>query len=406
MVGADGSLTIQFAYNGDGVRTSKTVAGETTEYALDLLATLPVVISDTDAVYLYGLDIIAQQQTERLYYMHDGLGSVRQLVDTTGQVEANYGYDPFGVPVVEGDESNPYRYTGEAWDAEVGRFITKDPWMGDVQQPATVNRYVYVRNSPVDLVDPNGLQCVGPGCPQRVATPTMGPEPQDAVQPTPPPISATDVEQDTVRCDTPTGPPIRRSGATPTPTVARIPEQYITAVGDEGQVLLHQRSVVSGDRVMTFILFLAARVDQSGDKEIGIVLPVMGKVKSSLTAMVSTYNNGTYVDIYGKYDTFGLMVFDSALAFPASLMRSVEVRAPAADSQRRPREFPGGIPAGQTGEGHLDPGLRLDADEGVPSKVVMNLWVPGLGERGIIVTWGDYRLGGGVTSYQVAIPSD
>jgi hypothetical protein len=44
------------------------------------MATLPVVISDTEAVYLYGLDIIAQQQTERLYYVHDGLGSVRQLL--------------------------------------------------------------------------------------------------------------------------------------------------------------------------------------------------------------------------------------------------------------------------------------------------------------------------------------
>jgi len=55
----------RFAYNGDGVRTSKTVAGDTTEYVLDLAAALPVVISDTEAVYLYGLDIIAQQQLER-----------------------------------------------------------------------------------------------------------------------------------------------------------------------------------------------------------------------------------------------------------------------------------------------------------------------------------------------------
>ena len=60
-----GSLTTQFAYNGDGVRMSKTVTGDTTEYALDLAATLPVVISDTEAVYLYGLDIIAQQQLGR-----------------------------------------------------------------------------------------------------------------------------------------------------------------------------------------------------------------------------------------------------------------------------------------------------------------------------------------------------
>ena len=63
----EGSLTTQFSYNGDGVRTSNPVAGDTTEYVLDLAATLPVVISDTEAVYLYGLDILAQQQAERLY---------------------------------------------------------------------------------------------------------------------------------------------------------------------------------------------------------------------------------------------------------------------------------------------------------------------------------------------------
>ena len=93
-------MATEFAYNGDGVRTSKTVGADTTEYVLDLMATLPVVISDTGAVYLYGLDIIAQQQSERLYYVHDGLGSVRQLLDSTGDMETNYAYDPFGVPVV------------------------------------------------------------------------------------------------------------------------------------------------------------------------------------------------------------------------------------------------------------------------------------------------------------------
>jgi YD repeat-containing protein len=74
----EGPLTTQFAYNGDGARISKTVGGHITQYVLDLATTLPVVISDTDAVYLYGLDILAQQQAERLYYMHDVLGSVRR----------------------------------------------------------------------------------------------------------------------------------------------------------------------------------------------------------------------------------------------------------------------------------------------------------------------------------------
>ena len=67
--------------NGDGVRTSKTVGGDTTQCVLDLAATLPVVIKYTEALYLYGLDIIAQRQASRYYYVHDGLGSVRQRND-------------------------------------------------------------------------------------------------------------------------------------------------------------------------------------------------------------------------------------------------------------------------------------------------------------------------------------
>jgi RHS repeat-associated protein len=130
-----------------------------------------VVISDTESVYLYGLDILAQQQSDRLYYAHDGLGSVRQLLGSTGDLETNYAYDPFGVPVVGGDVSNPYQYTDEAWDAEVellylraryyqpevGRFVTKDPWAGQAGRPRTVNRYAYVESNPINSVDPTGL---------------------------------------------------------------------------------------------------------------------------------------------------------------------------------------------------------------------------------------------------------
>jgi RHS repeat-associated protein len=165
-----GSQTTQFAYNGDGVRTSKTVDGDTTQYVLDLAATLPVVVSDTEAVYLCGLDIIAQQQADGQYYFYGGLGSVRQLLDSAGEVQTNYAYDPFGVPVVAGDASNPYRFTGEAWDEEVellylraryyqpevGRFIAEDPWEGDQRTPATLNSYVYVADNPVNLRDPSG----------------------------------------------------------------------------------------------------------------------------------------------------------------------------------------------------------------------------------------------------------
>jgi hypothetical protein len=47
---------------------------------------LPVVISDTEAIYLYGLDIIAQQQAEMYCQLHDGLGSVRQPADASSPI--------------------------------------------------------------------------------------------------------------------------------------------------------------------------------------------------------------------------------------------------------------------------------------------------------------------------------
>jgi hypothetical protein len=40
------TLATQFAYNGDGVRTRKTVGAHTTQYILDLATTLHVVVSD------------------------------------------------------------------------------------------------------------------------------------------------------------------------------------------------------------------------------------------------------------------------------------------------------------------------------------------------------------------------
>jgi RHS repeat-associated protein len=156
------------------VRVGETIGATTTDYVVDLAATLPVVISDTDAVYLYGLDILAEQLAgaERYYYVHDGLGSVRQLLDSTGQIATKYAYDPFGVPLVGNGVPNPWQFTGEAWDSEVellylraryyqpeaGRFISKDPWGGERRRPDTLNRYVYVTNNPVNLVDHTGLQ--------------------------------------------------------------------------------------------------------------------------------------------------------------------------------------------------------------------------------------------------------
>jgi hypothetical protein len=49
----------------------------------------------------------------------DGLGSVRQELDSSGNVESVNSYRPFGLPLL-GDGGDPYGYTGEWWTTYIG----------------------------------------------------------------------------------------------------------------------------------------------------------------------------------------------------------------------------------------------------------------------------------------------
>ena len=64
-----------------------------------------------------------------------------------------------------------HKFTGKERDAEsgldnfearylgssLGRFMSPDPMGGHLQDPQTLNRYAYVRNNPLSLTDPTGL---------------------------------------------------------------------------------------------------------------------------------------------------------------------------------------------------------------------------------------------------------
>jgi len=85
-----------------------------------------------------------------------------------GLVVAVNEYDPYGVPLQGG--GSPYGYTGEWWEQDVdllylrarwydpdtGRFVTQDPWMGNVMLPGTLNSWNYVVNNPISQIDPAG----------------------------------------------------------------------------------------------------------------------------------------------------------------------------------------------------------------------------------------------------------
>ncbi len=91
-----GTNTYAFAYNGLSDRISQTVNSVLTRYTLDPAAGLTQVLADGTSTYLYGAGSIAQQQTNMQYFGADGLGSVRQLYNLSGQIVFNKRYDPFG----------------------------------------------------------------------------------------------------------------------------------------------------------------------------------------------------------------------------------------------------------------------------------------------------------------------
>jgi len=127
-------------------------------------------LSDGTNTYIYGNGRIAQMDgTATEYFLTDALGSVRQLTGSSGAITYARAYDPYGVvTTASGTSGTPYGYTGEYtsndlvylrsrhYDPAMGRFLTRDTWMGDVYTPITYNRWVYAHGNPVRYRDPSG----------------------------------------------------------------------------------------------------------------------------------------------------------------------------------------------------------------------------------------------------------
>jgi len=115
--------------------------------------------------------------TTPYYYAQDHLGSVRDLVNTSGQVLASYDYDPYGNPIRtmgSGSARADYRYAGLFYHAPSGLYLTHyrvyDPvtarWLSrdPIEEAGGVNLYAYVDGNPVNYSDPLGLHHQGNGC--------------------------------------------------------------------------------------------------------------------------------------------------------------------------------------------------------------------------------------------------
>lgn len=135
----------------------------------------------TQATYTYEPtkfgNLISQDRGGTESYCHyDGLGSTRELTDSSENVTDTNIYDAWGVDVAStGSTTLPFRFCGASgyytqndWPSisvrsrrllpANGRWASADPLM----HLDGINRYWYVRNEPVASVDPSGLLTIDP----------------------------------------------------------------------------------------------------------------------------------------------------------------------------------------------------------------------------------------------------
>jgi len=169
------NMTASFVYDGLGRRERKTIGGTTTEFLYDGINPL----QETNGVavlanMLTGLGIdeylartgVAAGTTDT--FLTDSLGSTVALTDSSGTIQTQYTYEPFGKTTSSGVVStNSFQYTGRENDGtglyyyraryyhpQLQRFSSEDPIRFSGGE---FNLYAYVVNNPLRYIDPFGL---------------------------------------------------------------------------------------------------------------------------------------------------------------------------------------------------------------------------------------------------------
>lgn len=172
LISAGASTT--YAYNGDGLRLSKTLSGSAEAFVYDLAEGLALMMQDGSTSYVAGAGGLPLEQISgaTVYYFHqDQLGSTRALTDNGGNTVATYTYDAYGNRLAAtGSVANPIQFAGQYVDSESGfaylraryyepasgQFLSRDPLSTSTREP-----YAYTVDNPLNSSDPTGLYDCG-----------------------------------------------------------------------------------------------------------------------------------------------------------------------------------------------------------------------------------------------------
>jgi RHS repeat-associated protein len=171
---------INYTYNPDGIRVS---AGNTS-YLIDpynstgYSQVFRETTGSTTTVYAIGNDILTQavSTAQPQYFLYDGHGSVRKLMDSNGNLITGqeYNYDAYGNLFNSPSPQTSLLYVGEMWDVnlnwyydrarwylpQVGLFNRFDPCSGSNSNPQSLHKYLYAHCNPVNNLDPSGEMTV------------------------------------------------------------------------------------------------------------------------------------------------------------------------------------------------------------------------------------------------------